>query len=349
MNIVQFKECLHYGYESGKPILALSSPGIGKSSAVFQFVEELSSKLGESVDLIEVRGSTLNPMEMADVKYIKDGKVCDAPQDWVPTDEKVEAGECSRVSVIFLDELFDVSVPTTQSVLQRLFLDRKLGSAELAKGCYVCAASNEVKHRAAATRPSTALINRVIVVKVEADPDVLFNYLIRKDDFHRAVPAFLRFRPDCIQPPDFKEMGEDLQFCSPRSLEAAGKLLYKLPPDVDDDLKLELLNGTVGTGVGVELFGFEKMMNDLPDLDKVIEDPDNYPVPKPIDVAIATVYALFNRIKDDETLERVARYLVRYPTEMSVMAIKDLRQIHANLFQVDCVREWAVDKSFLFI
>jgi hypothetical protein len=341
MLVNQIQKTLEMSYKTQRPVIFLSAPGVGKSDSVYQFAKTKADENSEPFGVIEVRGSMLSPAEAGDIKAVIDGKVVSLSQDWIPTDEKVEAGECPAKGIVFLDEIFD-AMPSVVSVLQQLLLDRKLGSAVLASGWHTVGCSNRLKDKAASTRPSTAVINRCMVVTVEPDADIFYDWAI-ENGIDVRVTAFVRFRPKCVHDFDPAARKENPAFCSPRSLHIASDLVKSFGKDFPEDLKLELLSGALGDGVGSEFYGFMGLMNELPDLNKIIKDPDNYPVPEKTDVLIATVYALMNRITD-KNMEDILRFFVRVPTEISVVAMRDTIKEHPSVGKTDVFKKWASKK-----
>ena len=57
MNIEKALETIKLSYKIKRPLLMLSSPGIGKSSSVYQAASQMSEEYGETFSVIEVRTS----------------------------------------------------------------------------------------------------------------------------------------------------------------------------------------------------------------------------------------------------------------------------------------------------
>ena len=346
MNIKQAKEALRIGVKAKMSLLLLSSPGIGKSSIVYQLVQEMSEEKDEKIGMIEIRGASSSPSELADIKYVKAEEVHDAPQAWFPTDEKVEAGLCPRTGVIFVDEIGD-SMMSVQSTLQRLGLDHKLGSLKMAKSWYVCMASNRQKDKAASGRLSTALINRCMVLTVEPDSDVLYEYFVEQG-VSVPVTAYLRFRPDCLGDFDPGARNENPQFLSPRSLEAVDRVIKHMPANIEDGLKLEMISGTVGDGRGSELFGFLKIFEKLPDLNKILLDPEGHPVPEEVDIKVAVAQALIHR-SDASNCDSIMKFFNRLPKDIGVASVKDLLSRSKDVALTQTFKTWASANSSLIL
>jgi len=325
MNVDQLINAVTMSYKISRPVLSLSSPGIGKSSAVYKAAQAIGAELGSDLSVIELPAATANPAELSDIKFVVDGAVKDAPQEWFPTDARVSEGRFPKYGIVYMDEIAD-STMTIQSALQRLLLDRKLGQLTLAKGWHTTASSNRQGDKAAAGRLSTALINRCITVNVDPDTDCFVKWALEYD-IAADIIAFCRWKGS---PWNFDPSSKNANpaFCSPRSMHMLSDILK-----FDPNPRQELISGTVGDGVGAEVAGFIALKADLPDLNAIIKDPDSVKVPTRMDVAIATLYALMSRI-DDKSLVNIVKYFARNVTELATMAFKDLctqyPQVHMN-------------------
>ena len=336
MNVEELIGLIKLGYKIKRPVLALSSPGIGKSSAVYQAASQLSEEHNEIFSVIEVRASTSNPGELGDIKAVIDGKVVDLPQSWIPTKDRVGSGAVSRAGLVLIDEIAD-STPTVQSALQQLLLDRRLGSAKLADGWQTVAASNRATDKAAAGRISTALINRCIVVTVEPDTDCFVNYALKRD-FHTDVIAFARWkRSPWNFDPSVKN--QNPAFCSPRSMEIMSDILK-----ADTDPHYEVITGTIGDGIGSEFAGFLKLKSELPNLDEIIRTPDTHPVPQRMDIAVAVLYALMGRL-DEKTVTPILTFFARNSKEIAMAAFSDVCKQYPELVHNRVIQAWMVDPS----
>lgn len=313
MNVEQLIKQIVISYKANRPILALSSPGVGKSSAVYQAASTLSGMYGETFKVIEVRAATSNPAELADIKFIVDGVVCEAKQGWVPTTGR---------GIIFLDEIAD-GTPSTQSALQQLALDRRIGSAKLGDGWGVVSASNRQSDKAAAGRVSTAFVNRGACVTIEPDTDCFVKWAL-DNKAEPLVIAYSRWRPGCWNfDPSVKSA--NLAFCSPRSMHILSDYLK-----ADPNLDIEMISGIVGDAVGAEIAGFRDLQDELEDLDYIIANPEKAKVSQRIDVAIATIYALLSRVNEDNA-NNILIYFSRQNAERKILAVIDFHKMNSKL------------------
>lgn len=336
MNIEKLIDVIKMSYRIKRPVLALSSPGIGKSSSVYQAASQMSAEYGDTFNVIEVRASTSNAGELADIKYVDNKEVMEAAQGWVPTNSKVKQGLCSSHGIVFLDEIAD-STASIQSALQQLLLDRRLGSARLADGWGTVAASNRQSDKAAAGRLSTALINRCMLVTIDPDTDSFVKWGLQYG-IHQDVIAFCRWKrsPWNFDP---TSKGQNPAFCSPRSMHILSDILHEVP-----DPDFELITGVIGDGVGSEMAGFLKLKAELPNLDEIIRDPHGVKVPARMDIAVAVLYALIGRITD-KNVGNILTFLARNPIEIAIAAFMDVCTQKPELVHNKVVQEWMCDKN----
>ena len=83
MNIRDAKSAVSCAYDVNLPIMLLSAPGIGKSSVIYQLAKEKFCKTPEDNPkrhVIELRTSTADASEIADLKVVYEGKVINAQQ-----------------------------------------------------------------------------------------------------------------------------------------------------------------------------------------------------------------------------------------------------------------------------
>jgi hypothetical protein len=86
-----------------------------------------------------------------------------------------------------------------------------------------------------------------------------------------------------------------------------------------------MFSGAVGDGAAGEFCSFLSMMRDLPDIDEVLLDPMNAPLPDKSSerCAIATALAA---VTTEQNFGRVLMYAQRLPQEYGVLCIADARE-----------------------
>ena len=290
--------------EQQQPVFIWGSPGTGKSSVVNQLAAELG------IALRDIRALLLDPVDLHGLPFVgKDGRSQWATPEFLPQD-----GE----GILFLDEL-NAAPAMVQASCYQLVLDRKVGEYTLPEGWAIVAAGNRDSDRAATTRMPTPLRNRFVHLDFEVDVQEWSEWAI-KANVRPEVIAFIRFRPELLSAFD----RDANAFPSPRSWEFVSRILNSRP---DSSAEHELIAGAVGTGAATEFSAFLRMFRELPNIDSILLNPTQEPVPENAAAQYAVASALA-RCASDTNFDRICLYLNRLPTEFRVLCVRDatLRQ-----------------------
>jgi hypothetical protein len=257
------------------------------------------------VALRDIRALLLDPVDLRGLPFIgKDGRSQWATPDFLPQD-----GE----GILFLDEL-NAAPAMVQASCYQLVLDRKLGEYTLPEGWAVVAAGNRDSDRAATTRMPTPLRNRFVHLEFEVDLQEWSEWAIRVG-LRPEVIAFLRFRPELLNAFD----RDANAFPSPRSWEFVSRILNSKP---DQSAEYELIAGAVGAGAGTEFGAFLRTFRELPNIDAILLNPNQEPVPENAAAQYAVASALAH-CASDTNFDRICLYLNRLPTEFRVLCVRD--------------------------
>ena len=290
--------------EEQQPVFIWGSPGTGKSSVVNQLAIELG------IALRDIRALLLDPVDLRGLPFVgKDGRSQWATPEFLPQD---------GAGILFLDEL-NAAPAMVQASCYQLVLDRRLGEYRLPEGWAIVAAGNRDSDRAATTRMPTPLRNRFVHIDFEVDVQEWSDWAI-KANVRPEVIAFIRFRPELLSAFD----RDANAFPSPRSWEFVSRILNSRP---NSSAEHELIAGAVGTGAATEFSAFLRMFRELPNIDSILLNPTQEPVPENAAAQYAVASALA-RCASDTNFDRICLYLNRLPTEFRVLCVRDatLRQ-----------------------
>lgn len=299
-------------------------PGIGKSSIPKLVAEEM--KIG----FLDTRASQHDPTEFKGIPAVVDGKaVWLAPQNIPYRDNK----DIPERGIWLLDELTSAP-PLVQASLYQATLDHQIADHPLKEGWCVIAAGNRIEDRAVVYRMSTALANRFSHIEFEVNLEDWTEWAI-KAGVDGDVIAFLNWRPELLF--SFNPESSEKAFCSPRSWEFCSNLIK-----ISSKTMLpELLEGTVGKGATAEFIAFLKVRTELPDLDTILVQGDNF-VPKRIDLRYALVSALVTKANTKQ-FERLLQYSKHLPAEFAVLLVMMLvGKDDAALASCKSWDEWAL-------
>ncbi len=203
-----------------RPVFIWGPPGIGKSSIVQQFAQEVG------LPCVSMLGSQLAPEDLIGVPQIIDGKSRFCP----PTLIAREQPYC-----LFLDELNACS-HEVQKAFYSLIHERRLGEYHMPPGSIVLGAGNRAQDSAIVKPMSSALVNRMVHVQLQASHRDWREWAYQ-NDIHPLVLDYLQNRPDHLwsQPPKTEE-----PFSTPRSWHMLSDALREYGEELTDET-LELL------------------------------------------------------------------------------------------------------------
>ena len=311
-------EALNGLIDARQSVFIWGGPGVGKSGVVRQVAER------RSLPLRDVRALLLDPVDLRGLPYLSEGRSKWATPDFLPQD---------GAGLLFLDEL-NAAPPMVQASCYQLVLDRKLGEYVLPDGWSIVAAGNRDSDRAVTSRMPTPLRNRFVHLDFEVDMQEWSAWAIQAR-IRPEVIAFLRFRPALLSAFD----RDNNAFPSPRSWEFVSRILNSNPkPKIEH----ELIAGAVGAGAATEFSAFLSMFRNLPNIDAILLNPHQEPVPDNAAAQFAVATALAQRASDTN-FDRVCHYLKRMPTEFNVLAVRDASLRDPNIRHTACYTKWAVE------
>jgi midasin (ATPase involved in ribosome maturation) len=301
-------------------IMLWGPPGVGKSDLIRQIAAE------QGLEVLDLRLSQMDPPDLRGMPFPKDGATTFYPPAELPT---------APGKLIFLDEM-NAAPRAVMAAAMQLTLDRQLGQYRVPDGTPIIAAGNRVQDKAVANRMPSALNNRFIHIQVEVDLTCMVKYML-ENAWPMEVIQFLRFRPNLLHSmPDNLRDGES--FPSPRSWEFV--IRSKALEVANKDLRRHLLVGAVGEAAMVELEGFIRTVKNLPNLDHVLTDPHNAPLPQQTDAKYAVAGALAAKASA-VNLASIMAYLERFQEkEYMAMAMHNIVKTKGELRSASQVVNW---------
>ncbi len=301
--------------------LIWGTPGIGKT----ELVEAVGRKLQREV--LTVHAVTFEPTDLRGLPNIKDNKTCWSIPDFLP--------KIGTSGILFLDEL-NRAATSTQNALLRLMREKKIGDYCLPDTWDIVAACNPSKSSSGVMQTSSAMNNRVMHLFMDADLDEWCNWHL-KADLNAMVRAFVRFRPEHFNKFDKSA----LAFPSPRSWESVSKISSRHPVQ---QVALGMYGGLVGHGVAVEFLAFEKIYNNLPDIDDILLRPTTAKVPTDIAAKYAVACAL-GRKATPTNIGSIVQYTARMDREFNVMCMVDALGLENGINKTPEYSMWIADNS----
>lgn len=203
-----------------RPVFIWGQPGIGKSSLVTQFAEQLG------LPCVSLLGSQLAPEDIIGVPQIIDGKSRFCP----PRNIARADPYC-----LFLDELNSCS-HEVQKAFYSLIHDKRIDEYVMPKGSIVIGAGNRSQDSAIVKPMSSALINRMVHVHLTASHRDWLEWAAA-NGIHPWILEYVQNRPDHLwsAPPKHEE-----PFSTPRAWHMLSDSLHEYKGEIPD-ARLEAL------------------------------------------------------------------------------------------------------------
>lgn len=302
------------------PYLLWGAAGLGKSSGVRSIANRLARKIDQPVNLIDVRLVQFDAVDLRGCPVVTGQGGVNSQTHWATSSWLPNVKRDGEFGILFLDELF-LAQPSVQAASLQLTLDRALGDYVLPDGWFVIAASNRPEDRAGVTAINGALVNRFehreIILSVDAWVSWAINSELREE-----VVAFIRFRGDelLLQHPNGVPKGT-VSFATPRTW---AKVSSKLDMGHSPEFEACSIEGLVGQGPAAEFLGFLRTYRKIGNLDlqEIIDDPENAPVPDDPTSVYAIACHLGRKAKR-ETLGAFITFLNRCSPEYAIKAVTD--------------------------
>ena len=315
--------------EQKVPTFLWGAPGIGKSSIVKQIADE------KDIGFIDLRLALMDPTDLKGIPfYDKESHTA----LWAPPAFLPRQGE----GILFLDEL-NSAAPSVQASAYQLILDRKVGEYELPDGWAIVAAGNREGDRGVTYRMPSPLANRFVHFEMDVSVDDWRLWAYKKGLDERVI-SYISYRSEHLF--TFDPKSDIKSFATPRSWEYVNSILKS---SISQDLLLDTVGGAIGKDVAVSFLSFTKVMNKLPDIQKILTCSEGeYSDEVDVLYALSTgLVSAFLKDSDDEKLDNLLRYTLDLKSEFAVMIVQDLQRNGITMEYSEVFKEWV--KKFAYL
>lgn len=308
------------------------SPGIGKSELFHQISKELEHELLDIrallYDPVDIRGI---PIPNEDLQRIEWWLPAFLPQQGCPD------------TLMLLEEL-NAAPQSVQAAFYQLTLDRKLGDYELPDNVLIACAGNLETDRSVVHKMPSALANRLGHIEMVPNVNDLVTWGNKLDgggehNLRPEICAFLRFRSELVH--DITGFQQSKAFPSPRMWKKVSDVQATRP---GSEIEHALYSGLVGEGAAAEYIGYLQVYRQVPDLLRIIKEPEKVDVPDEPNILWAVVTGL-TRLCDEDTkrfgacVTYVNRFENRFK-DFGVVFMRDVLTKHNQLVQTKEFVAW---------
>lgn len=240
-----------------RPVFIWGAPGIGKSSIVEQFAEDVGLKC------VSLLGSQLAPEDIIGVPQIVDGKSIFCPPRMIAQDEPY---------CLFLDEL-NACTQEVQKAFYSLILDHRIGEYHLPKGSIVIGAGNRSQDNAITRQVSSALLNRMFHVELTAKTSIWLEWAAN-NGIHPYVYDYIVSRPDHLwsQPSKTEE-----PFSTPRSWHMLSDAIKSYGDNISQQDLSILANGCLTASHATQFIAYIRQVRSQYSIKKIIDGSMKWP------------------------------------------------------------------------
>ena len=298
-----FEEIVLQHLRVREPMCVWSPPGCGKTEHIKQIVESAG------YEFIDWRLALMDAVDVRGIPYRgEDGRTHYASPASLPV-------EGCKPTVLMLDEIGQAHSSVVGPAGQ-LINERMLGDYKLPDNVVIFAASNRHFDRAAVNRMPTHTANRFLHYELVVRPLEWIDWAINAG-INSHVVSYIKFRPEQIYQFDPKATAPAFP-----SLRTWVKLSNMLDGVADNsELIGTFARAAVGQATGGEFAGFVSALDQLPDIDDIIANPDDHDAPKEPDLRYALTSALARRV-DEDNVENIWQFMLKMPDEFQVLWAK---------------------------
>jgi len=319
--------------ESQIPVFVWGSPGIGKSSIIKQIA------IDKGLEFVDLRLSLLDPTDLKGIPFFdqENNQAVWASPNFLPNRPKSKG-------ILFLDEI-NTAPPSVQASAYQLVLDRKVGDYELPKGWSIVAAGNHESDRGVVYRMPPPLANRFVHLSMEVSFEDWKGWAY-SSGIDSSIIAFLQY--DSTKLFDFDPSKNQKSFPTPRSWEYVHKILAS---GIEPVLLMDIISGAVGNESATAFMSFRKVMNRLPDIEKLLND-EEVEIEHDSQVLFALIAGIITNIKQHSSKEKIdnaLKFSLTLPKEFSVMLVKDMQQNQLNVESSAVWEDWVEEFAYLLV
>jgi len=286
------------------PVLIKGAPGVGKSDIVAQ----VAAALG--MDLIISHPVVSDPTDFKGLPAIVDGQA-----EFLPFGELTALIEAVKPTIAFLDDLGQAPA-CVQAAAMQLILARRVNGHHVSPNVVFVAATNRRTDKAGVTGILEPVKSRFATIYELVQDEADWVEWAYAHEMPGKLIAFVHFRPGILH--DFKPTADIVNGPCARTIANCGRLINAGLED------MESLSGAAGEGTAIEMIGFFKYWQQLPNLTHLIENPNKYvdSIPKEPAALYAIVTGLVEKA-NGKNIANIFEYSSHLPKDFDILLGRD--------------------------
>jgi DNA helicase HerA-like ATPase len=339
--------------EAGNSVILSSASGRGKSMFVKKLIQYLRKRDGEGVWGYQTCFlATMTPPDMIGYQFKGIGEFdgrkftkTDASIPlWAVSDEGKPYWAYKRYFVFF-DE-FGQGDSECKRPCAEVMLNGELGPWKLPPFSARIAATNHGA-RYGVTKDFDFNINRRKLYPIADDlnsflewADEPYEHQGKMWDVSPLFKSFARLHPEVLFE---KEPTEQGPWSTPRSLISQDRFVQTLDNeglfDPKDPAIVESIAGAIGVPAATALAGHFLFQLELPQLDAVVKEPMECPVPQKPDMQMLMAYTMAAQV-DGDTIGPVVKYMQRFPKDLAITFVQSLVRRDKTMVLAAPIQQW---------
>jgi len=318
------------------PVMVAGMPGVGKTMIGKQVAANLKH------DLLIMHPVVSDPTDAKGMPWIFFDDEKNQPKAlFVPFAELEQMMSATVPTIVMLDDLGQAP-PAVQAAFMQLILAREINGKKISDNVVFLACTNRKEDRAGVSGILEPVKSRFVCI-IELIPDLKsWVKWARAYGIEPEVIAFVQYSPWVLEggKEGFKPSADMVNSPCPRTIEHLDKLV-KLK--LDQDLRPAAYAGCVGAAAATEYTGFERTLNQLPDMNIVLSNPGAADAPTSKMVQYAMV-GVFHRVMDKGNIDNIYRYIdMHFSLELQMTFHFGVEAYNQDLIKTKGYVQWSAE------
>lgn len=303
-------------------VLVVGPPGVGKTDVILKAAEGIGAEVVVDHPVVS------DPTDFKGLPFAHKDRDGELEAVFLAYRNLKKAIVATSPTIYFFDDLGQASDAVQKAVMQ-LLLARQIGEHFVSPHVTFVAATNRKQDKAGVSGLLEPVKSRFTggIIHYEVDTDDWVKWAMTDGEMPLELVAFVKAKPDILS--NITPSLELENYASPRTIASVGKHMnVGLPKEFWD----ESFKGIAGQGFSTEFISFLDIMEKLPSLDQIIQNPTTASVPTDAAKLYLLCAGLSNRMNKPEHLDNIFTYLYRLNAEFRVFTVVDAARRHKTVF-----------------